>query len=114
MFKQKGLLVVDKETGANEDDLMMLSIEAGAEDFKDNEEEFEITTAPNDFDKVLEVLTANNITTSVAQVTMIPETTIALTVEDAEKMMKLMEVLEDHDDVQEVYANFDIPEELMD
>lgn len=114
MFKQKGLFVVDKETGANEDDLMMLSIEAGAEDFKDNEEEFEITTAPNDFDKVLEVLTANNITTSVAQVTMIPETTIALTVEDAEKMMKLMEVLEDHDDVQEVYANFDIPEELMD
>ena len=114
MFKQKGLFVVDKETGANEDDLMMLSIEAGAEDFKDNEEEFEITTAPNDFDKVLEALTANNITTSVAQVTMIPETTIALTVEDAEKMMKLMEVLEDHDDVQEVYANFDIPEELMD
>ena len=114
MFKQKGLFVVDKETGANEDDLMMLSIEAGAEDFKDNEEEFEITTAPNDFDKVLEVLTANDIKTSVAQVTMIPETTIELTVEDAEKMMKLMEVLEDHDDVQEVYANFDIPEELMD
>ena len=114
MFKQKGLFVVDKETGANEDDLMMLSIEAGAEDFKDNEEEFEITTAPNDFDKVLEVPTANDIKTSVAQVTMIPETTIELTVEDAEKMMKLMEVLEDHDDVQEVYANFDIPEELMD
>jgi YebC/PmpR family DNA-binding regulatory protein len=112
MFKQKGLFVVDKETGANEDDLMMLSIEAGAEDFKDNGDEFEITTAPNDFEKVLEALTANNIETSVAQVTMIPETSITLSDEDVEKMMKLMEVLEDHDDVQEVYANFDIPEDI--
>jgi YebC/PmpR family DNA-binding regulatory protein len=114
MFKQKGLFVVEKETGANEDDLMMLSIEAGAEDFKDNGEDFEITTAPNDFEKVLETLTANNIKTSVAQVTMIPETSITLSDEDAEKMMKLMEVLEDHDDVQEVYVNFDIPEDMMD
>lgn len=113
MFKQKGLFVVEKEPGINEDDLMMLSVEAGAEDFKDDGDEFEITTTPEDFERVLEALTANNIKTSVAQVTMVPETTIELTGEDAEKMVKLMDVLEDHDDVQEVYANFDIPEEMM-
>ena len=113
MFKRKGLFVIEKETGANEEDLMILALEAGAEDFKAEDDSFEIIAAPEDFDQVQEVFEKNNIQTSIAQITMIPETTVELSGSDAVKMLKLMEVLEDHDDVQEVYANFDIPDELM-
>lgn len=113
MFKRKGLFVIEKETGANEEDLMILALEAGAEDFKAEDDSFEIITTPEDFDQVQEVLDQNNIQTSIAQITMVPETTVELSGADAVKMLKLMEVLEDHDDVQEVYANFDIPDEMM-
>ncbi|QJW49135.1 YebC/PmpR family DNA-binding transcriptional regulator [bacterium BFN5] len=113
MFKRKGLFVIEKETGANEEDLMILALEAGAEDFKAEDDSFEIITTSEDFDQVQEVLEKNNIQTSIAQITMIPETTVELNGTDAVKMLKLMEVLEDHDDVQEVYANFDIPDEMM-
>lgn len=113
MFKRKGLFVIEKETGANEEDLMILALEAGAEDFKAEDDSFEIITTPEDFDQVQEVLEKNNIQTSIAQITMVPETTVELSGADAVKMLKLMEVLEDHDDVQEVYANFDIPDEMM-
>ncbi|AIF51437.1 YebC/PmpR family DNA-binding transcriptional regulator [Pelosinus sp. UFO1] len=113
MFNKKGLFVVEKETGVDEEELMMLSLEAGADDFKVEENEFEITIAPTLFYQLQEILEKNNIKVSVAEVTMIPETTMALTGDDATKMMKLMDALEDHDDVQEVYANFDIPEDLM-
>lgn len=113
MFKRKGLFVIEKETGANEEDLMILALEAGAEDFKAEDDSFEIITAPEDFDRVQEVFEKNNIQTSIAQITMVPETTVELSGSDAVKMLKLMEVLEEHDDVQEVYANFDIPDEMM-
>lgn len=113
MFKRKGLFVIEKETGANEEDLMILALEAGAEDFKAEDDSFEIITAPEDFDQVQEVFEKNNIQTSIAQITMVPETTVELSGSDAVKMLKLMEVLEEHDDVQEVYANFDIPDEMM-
>ena len=113
MFNKKGLFVVEKETGVDEEELMMLSLEAGADDFKAEETEFEITIAPALFYKLQETLEKNNIKVSVAEVTMIPETTMELAGDDATKMMKLMDALEEHDDVQEVYANFDIPEELM-
>jgi len=113
MFKRKGLFVIEKETGANEEDLMILALEAGAEDFKAEDDSYEIITTPEEFDQVQEVLEKNNIQTSIAQITMVPETTVELSGADAVKMLKLMEVLEDHDDVQEVYANFDIPDEMM-
>ena len=113
IFNKKGLFVVEKETGADEEELMMLSLEAGADDFKVEENEFEITIAPTLFYQLQEIFEKNNIKVSVAEVTMIPETTMALAGDDATKMMKLMDALEEHDDVQEVYANFDIPEDLM-
>jgi YebC/PmpR family DNA-binding regulatory protein len=113
IFNKKGLFVVEKETGADEEELMMLSLEAGADDFKVEENEFEITIAPTLFYQLQEIFEKNNIKVSVAEVTMIPETTMELAGDDATKMMKLMDALEEHDDVQEVYANFDIPEELM-
>lgn len=113
IFNKKGLFVIDEIKGLNEEEVMMLALEAGAEDFKAEEDEFEIVTAAEDFSQVEEALLSNNIKTSVAEITMIPSTTVALVGDDATKMMKLMDALEDHDDVQEVYANFDIPEEMM-
>lgn len=114
MFKKKGLLVIDREaTALDEEALLLIALEAGAEDFKATAEEYEITTDPQDFSKVQEALEANKIETSVAQITMIPETSVALIGDDAAKMMRLIEALEDHDDVQEVYGNFDLPEDLL-
>lgn len=112
MFKNKGLFVINKDSGANEEDLMLLALEAGAEDFK-SEDDYEIITAPEDFEKIQQLLEENNIQVEITELTMIPDTTIALTGNDAEKMLKLMEALEMHDDVQEVYANFDISDDLM-
>jgi YebC/PmpR family DNA-binding regulatory protein len=113
MFNKKGLFVIDEIDSLDEEEVMMLVLEAGADDFKAEDEEFEVVVDPENFAEVQEVLAKNNIRTSVAEVTMIPGTTVALLGDDAVKMMKLMDALEDHDDVQEVYANFDIPEELM-
>jgi YebC/PmpR family DNA-binding regulatory protein len=113
MFNKKGLFVIEKGSSVDEEELMMLSLEAGADDFKVEEDEFEIIVDPALFYQFQEILEKNSIKTAVAEVTMIPETTVTLADDDATKMMKLMDALEDHDDVQEVYANFDIPEELM-
>lgn len=113
IFNKKGLFVIDEIKSLDEEELMMLVLEAGADDFKAEDEEFEITVDPVNFAEVEEALAKNNIKTSVAEVTMIPTTTVALLGDEATKMLKLMDALEEHDDVQEVYANFDIPEELM-
>lgn len=112
-FDKKGLFVIDEIDGIDEEELMMLVLEAGADDFKTEDEEFEITTEPANFDQVQEALALKNIKTSVAEITLIPQTTVELAGDEAIKMMKLMDALEEHDDVQEVYANFDIPEDLM-
>lgn len=114
MFNKKGLFVIEKsETKADEEELMLLALEAGAEDFKADEDSYEIITAPDDFSAVQDMLAANNIKTSLAQISMIPQNSVNVQGDDVAKMLKLMEMLEDHDDVQEVYANFDIPEEMM-
>ena len=113
MFNKKGLFIINNRAGIDEEGLMMLVLEAGADDFKSEGEEFEVIVDPDNFTQVQEALAKNNIKTSVAEVTMMPETTVALLGDEAIKMMKLMDALEEHDDVQEVYANFDIPEELM-
>lgn len=113
MFNKKGLFVVEKLPAIDEEELMLLSLDAGADDFKVEEDEFEIIIDPSLFYSFQEILEKNNIKTSVAEITMIPETTVTLIDDDAARMMKLMDALEEHDDVQEVYANFDIAEDLM-
>lgn len=113
MFDKKGLIILDKEeVKVDEDEFMLMALDAGAEDIK-FEEEIEITTLPEDFERVNEALAAQGYKPSVAEVTMIPQTTINLQGKEAQQMLKLVDALEDHDDVQNVYANFDIDEEEL-
>lgn len=114
MFKQKAVFVVDKETFGDEDELLNIALEAGAEDMKSEDDVFEITAAPNDFEAVVNALGEKGIETISAEVTMVPDTTVKLEGKDAEKMMNLVDVLEEHDDVQNVYANYDIDEDVAD
>lgn len=116
MFEQKGLLAVDmEEAKIQEDDLLLLAIEAGAEDVQTEGNIAEIYTAPDAFTEVKTKLEQEGVTNfDVAEVSMIPKTTV--TIDDPEKAAKflsLMDELEDHDDVQEVYSNCNIPDEIM-
>jgi YebC/PmpR family DNA-binding regulatory protein len=111
MFKKKGYINIEKG-GVNEDVLMETSIEAGAEDVREDEEGFEIITAPEDFETVKAALEAASIPFLEAEVTMLPQSTADLKGKEAEQMVRLMESLEDCDDVQKVYTNADIPEEV--
>ena len=111
MFDKKGLIVVDKK-GANEELLMETAIEAGAEDVKDEGDEFEVITAPDDFEAVKEALDKAKIVCSSAEVTMIPQNYSRIEGADAEKMIKMMDALDDCDDVQNVHTNADIPDDM--
>jgi len=112
MFDSKGIFLVDKrECLLNEEEFMMAALEAGAEDFVIQEEEYEISTSPEDFSNVLEALENLNMPTKIAQITMVPQTTVTLGSDAEIKMIKLLEALEDHDDVQDVYSNFEMTEE---
>lgn len=111
MFQQKGVFAVSKETGVEEDDLMMIALEAGAEDIKNEEEGFEIVTTPDTFDAVEKALADAGIEVEMAEITMIPDTMAELSAEDAERVQKMLDVLEDLDDVQDVYHNADLPED---
>ena len=112
MFKKKGLFLINK-TGVDEEELMLLALEAGAEDVRTEEEEFVIITATEVFDSVQQELEANNIAVISAQITMIPDTNTTLAGDEAAKMVKLIDALEDHDDVQEVYTNGDFPVDIL-
>ena len=113
MFDKKGSITVDK-AGMGEDEIMELALEAGAEDVVEDEGGFQILTAPEDFNGVLEQLEGKLTFIDVGLV-MIPKNTIAVTEEKtAQSLLRLLENLEDHDDVQKVSANFDIADELMD
>ena len=109
MFDEKGLIVIDKEEiDMDEEELMMAALDAGAEDFAAEEDSYEITTAPDDFSAVGETLEAAGIPMASAEVTMIPQTYTELTdEEDIKKMNKLLEMLDDDDDVQNTYHNWD-------
>jgi len=111
MFQKKAVFIIDREAYDDEENLMMLALEAGADDFKAQEDSFEITADPQDFDAIAKALEDNNIETVEAEVTMMPDTTVTLTGKDADTVMKLIDALEEHDDVQNVYANYDIDEE---
>jgi len=110
MFDKKGLIVIDKEEveGMDEDELMMTALDSGAEDFAVEEDSYEITTDPDEFGAVREALEAAGIPMASAEVTMIPQTYTSLTSEeDIKKMNKLLDLLDDDDDVQNVYHNWD-------
>lgn len=112
MFDKKGYIVVDK-AAKSEDELFEIVIDAGADDMQDEGEVFEIYTSPDNFEAVSDAVTKAGIEPQAAEVSMIPQTYIALTGSDAKTMLKLYEALEDNDDVQKVYANFDIDESEM-
>jgi YebC/PmpR family DNA-binding regulatory protein len=113
MFDKKGLIVVDKET-TTEDELMDVALEAGAEDVIEEEGEFHVMTSPEEFDEVREGLEEGGVKFISASVSMVPQNTIEVTEENvAKSLLKLLENLEDHDDVQNVHANFDIDDALM-
>ena len=111
MFDKKGLLSVSKQVDF--DKLFEAALEAGAEDVSDQEEQYEVVTDPATFVEVRESLQRSGFTFESAEITMIPQTMIKLEGKQAESMLRLMERLEDNDDVQNVYANFDISEEEM-
>lgn len=114
MFDKKGVIVVDKET-ISEEELMDLALEVGAEDVVEEDATFQVVTEPEDFNEVVENLVKRELVFMEASVSMIPKNTVDVTVEKtARSLLKLLENLEDHDDVQKVHANFDIPDELMD
>ena len=113
MFSSKGLITVEKSK-ASEDQLMNLVLDAGAEDLNaEDPEVFEITTAPADFEKVKKALQDQGIPVVTAEVTLLPKTYVKLTGAAATQVLSLMNALEDHDDVKTVYANFDIPKEII-
>jgi len=109
MFDKKGQIIIDKEECDRDvDDLMMLALDAGAEDFSDDEDCYEVLTAPDDFSAVREALEAEGIPMVSADITMIPQTTVELTSEeDIKKMNRILDLLDEDDDVQEVYHNWD-------
>jgi len=113
MFHKKGYIVVARAK-SDEEKLMSLALDAGAEDMQTEDDNFVITTAQSDFEKVKKALEDAGIPLEVAEVTMVPQTYVKIDGEKvAGQMMRLMEAIEDNDDVQNVYANFDIPEEVM-
>jgi YebC/PmpR family DNA-binding regulatory protein len=112
MFDKKGYIVVDKNV-KSEDELFEIVTDAGAEDLRDDEDNFEVITSPETFHAVLAAIKGAGVEPEVAEVEMIPQTHIKLEGPEARQMLKLMEVLEDHDDVQRVSANFDIDEAEM-
>jgi YebC/PmpR family DNA-binding regulatory protein len=112
LFKKQGSLVFEKGK-IDEESLTMTAIDAGAEDILSEENTIEVVTTPENFEKVRDALKDKNFVPTSAEVTMIPSTTVKLTGEAAGKAVKLFQILEDHDDVQNVYANFDVPDEVL-
>ena len=109
MFDQKGQIIIDKEEcEMDSDDLMMMALDVGAEDFQEEEDSYEILTAPDDFSAVREALEKEGIPMAEADIAMIPQNYIALTDEQALKNLnRTLDLLEDDDDVQNVYTNLD-------
>jgi YebC/PmpR family DNA-binding regulatory protein len=112
MFSQKGLIVLPKDQ-TDEEKLFEVALEAGAEDIKEEEKEFEVITEPSLFEQVKTAVEGTGLTYALAEITMIPQTTTTLEGKNAQQMLTLMELLEDNDDVNHVYANFDISDEVM-
>lgn len=112
MFQKKGYLSFDKKA-VDENKIMELALDAGAEDVRDDENEIEVITGQSDFENVKKVFDDGGLAYMVAEISMIPQTTVKLEGKNAETMLKLIEALEDSDDVQNVYSNFDIAADEM-
>jgi YebC/PmpR family DNA-binding regulatory protein len=112
IFAKKGLIVVERDQ-VDEEKLLELALEAGAEDVHEEEGEFEVITDPSDLETVREAIEKAGIPHAVAEISMIPKNTVKLEGKKAQQMVNLMSGLEDNDDVSNVYANFDIPDEVM-
>ncbi len=112
MFEKKGYIVVAK-SAIDEDKLMGIVLDAGAEDMVVEDENFGIKTAPQDLFKIKKALEANKIKTEGAEITFLPKNTVKVAGDDARKIIDLVDSIEEHEDVQNVYANFDIPDELL-
>ena len=112
MFDERGVLVVEREPGSDEDEMMMIALDAGAEDVKVDDDVFEIVTAPSDFSTVRENLEKQGIAVLSAEVAKIPQNTVAVTDPDTvQKIQKMLDLLEENDDVQNVFHNADLPDE---
>ncbi|MEA5092532.1 Transcriptional regulatory protein PmpR [bioreactor metagenome] len=111
MFKRKGVFSVAKENGPSEEDLMMMVLDAGAEDIKTEDEGYEIITSPEDYDAVEKVLSDNNIEVAMSEISMIPDTMVTVSGDDAAKVQRMIDGFEELDDVQDVYTNADLPDE---
>jgi transcriptional/translational regulatory protein YebC/TACO1 len=112
MFEKKGLIYFSKDS-VDEETLMEAALEAGAEDLNDEGSLWEVVTKPSDLEKVRDALVAKGFKPESSEVTMVPQSTVKLTGKDAATMLKLMDALEELDDSQKVYANFDISDEEM-
>ena len=114
-FERKAVLIVGKDgPAADEDELMLIALEAGAEDLEDEGDTWQLTAAPTDLGRLRDALEAAGVKVASAELTMVPTTSIALDSEaDARKVLRLVDALEDHDDAQAVYANFDIPDSVL-
>jgi YebC/PmpR family DNA-binding regulatory protein len=114
LFNRKGQIMINKqEVTLDEDEVMMVALEAGAEDIETTEESITILTSPDELEVVRESLVSAGIPIASSEVTMVPTTTVKITGDDAVKMLKLMDMMEESDDIQNVYANFEIDDEEM-
>ena len=113
MFQKKGYIEIDRKTYPNEDEIMGIVLDAGAQDMQTEEDVYAVTTEPKDLETVRKALEGNKIKPLSAEITMIPSTAVKLEGEKAKQVLGLVEALEEHDDVQNVYANFDIPDEML-
>jgi YebC/PmpR family DNA-binding regulatory protein len=114
-FERKAVLIIPKDgPAAEEDDVMLIGLDAGMEDLEEQGDTWQLTAAPTDLGRLRDALEAAGVKVTSAELTMVPTTTIALESEaDARKVLRLVDALEDHDDVQAVYANFDIPDNVL-
>ncbi|MBX3236184.1 MAG: YebC/PmpR family DNA-binding transcriptional regulator [Nitrospiraceae bacterium] len=111
-FQKKGMLVIEKGK-VEEDQLLTIALDAGAEDVKVTDKAFEVITSPHDFEAVKKAISDAKIETTLAELTFIAQNTVTLDEKAAEQMLKLVEILDEHDDVQKVHANFDISDAVM-
>ena len=111
-FEKKGMIMVDA-SGVSEEALLDAALEAGAEDIESGDDTYEVVTSPNDVMDVKEALEGKGVAVVSAEITMLPKTTVSVDGKAAVSVLKLMDTLEDQDDVQQVYSNFDIPDEII-
>lgn len=113
MFEQKGIIVINKSEKVNGDDLLLAAADAGAEDVKEEDDYYEVLTDPRDFQAVRDALAAAGYEFERAELTFIPKTTTPVPDDKAKSLLNLLEMLDDHDDVQRVYSNFEVSDEAL-